>query len=73
MVAKVRYAELPEAWTEGFRTDTFTYRLKGASGDGPSREWTGTQSFHDVEVSGEGADKFVALEDVHVPVRAARC
>jgi LEA14-like dessication related protein len=66
LAASVRYAELPEAWTEGFRTDTFTYRLKGASGDGPAREWTGTQAFHDVEVAGEGADKFVALQDVHI-------
>ena len=66
LAATVRYTELPEAWTERFRMDAFTYRLRGATGDGPSREWTGTQDFHDVEVHGEGADKFVALQDVHV-------
>jgi LEA14-like dessication related protein len=64
MPVTVRYAELPEAWTEGFRTDTFTYRIRSAS---PSpREWTGTQSFRDVEVSGENSDKFLALQDVHL-------
>jgi LEA14-like dessication related protein len=62
----VRYAELPSAWTEGFRTDTFTYRLRGASAGQPAREWTGTQAFRDVEVAGEGSDRFLALEDVRL-------
>jgi LEA14-like dessication related protein len=64
----VRYAELPEAWTEGFNTETFTYRLRGASEAGGSkpREWTGTQSFREVEVSGEGHDKFLALQNVRL-------
>ena len=64
MPVTVRYAELPEAWTEGFRTDTFTYRIRSASGS--PREWTGTQSFRDVEVAGESSDKFLALQDVHL-------
>lgn len=64
MPVTVRYAELPEAWTEGFRTDTFTYRIRSASGS--PREWTGTQSFRDVEVAGESSDKFLALHDVRL-------
>ena len=64
MPVTVRYAELPEAWTEGFRTDTFTYRIRGASGS--PREWTGTQSFRDVEVAGESSDKFLALQNVRL-------
>jgi len=68
MPVTVRYAELPEAWTEGFRTDTFTYRIRSASaaGSSSSREWTGTQSFRDVEVSGEDSDRFLALQDVRL-------
>jgi LEA14-like dessication related protein len=64
----VRFAELPEAWTEGFNTETFAYRLRGASEAGGSkpREWTGTQSFREVEVSGEGSEKFLALQDVRL-------
>jgi LEA14-like dessication related protein len=62
----VRYTDLPEAWTEGFRTDTFTYRVKGGSGDGKPRQWTGTQAFEQVEVIGEGSDKFLALENVRL-------
>ncbi len=60
----VRYTELPEAWTDGFRTDTFTYRIRSASGS--PREWTGTQPFREVEVTGESSDKFLALRDVHL-------
>ena len=48
----VRFADLPEAWTEDFRTDTFTYRVRGAIAGQAPREWTGTQAFEDVEVSG---------------------
>ena len=66
----VRYKELPEAWTEGFNTHTFTYRVRGKSesggGNGTPREWTGTQAFQDVEVTGEGSDRFLALQDVHL-------
>ena len=60
----VRYTELPEAWTEGFRTDTFTYRIRSASGS--PREWTGTQPFREVEVAGESSDKFLALQNVRL-------
>ena len=62
----VRYTELPEAWTENFRTDTFTYRVKGESADGKPRQWTGTQAFQDVDAGGEGSDKFLALENVQL-------
>jgi LEA14-like dessication related protein len=62
--ATVRYADLPEAWTEGFNTETFTYRLRG-TGANP-REWTGTQAFGEVEVEGEEADRFVALQNVRL-------
>ena len=68
----VRYAELPEAWTEGFDTETFTYRLRGASEAGSAnpkptpREWRGTQSFREVEVSGEGSERFLALQKVRL-------
>jgi LEA14-like dessication related protein len=62
----VRYTQLPEAWTESFRTDTFTYRLRGESEDAKPRQWTGTQAFEDVEVAGEGSEKFLALENVQV-------
>ena len=62
----VRFADLPEAWTEGFRQDTFTYRVRGASAGQPSREWTGTQAFEDVEVSGEDSDRFLALQNVRL-------
>src|SRR5262245_12637366 len=47
----VRFKELPEAWTEGFNTQTFTYRVRGKSeSGGAARDWTGTQAFQDVEV-----------------------
>ena len=64
----VKYAELPAAWTEGFRTDTFTYRLRGSSGvpGATPREWTGTQSFHDVEFEGGDAEKFLSLQNVRL-------
>jgi len=62
----VRFADLPEAWTSGFRTDTFTYHLRGASAGQPSREWTGTQAFEDVEVSGGDSDRFLALKNVRL-------
>jgi LEA14-like dessication related protein len=62
----VRYSALPEAWTEGFSMETFTYRVRGTTESGQSREWTGTQSFHDVEVSGERSDQFLALQNVRV-------
>jgi LEA14-like dessication related protein len=60
----VRFADLPEAWTEGFRTDTFTYRVRGSSEGAPAREWTGVQAFEDVEVAGEKSDRFLALQNV---------
>ena len=64
----MKYAELPAAWTEGFRTDTFSYRLRGTSGAAGStpREWTGTQSFHDVEFEGGDAEKFLSLQNVRL-------
>jgi LEA14-like dessication related protein len=62
----VRYAELPEAWTEGFRTDSFTYRVRGSTEGGPARDWIGLQTFHDVEVDGERSDKFLALQTVRL-------
>jgi LEA14-like dessication related protein len=66
LAAPVRFADLPAAWTEGFRTDTFTYRVRGASGGQPPREWTGTQAFGDVEVSGEDSERFLALKNVRL-------
>ncbi len=62
----VKYADVPGAWTEGFRTDTFTYRLRGSTAGAAPREWTGTQSFHDVEVEGGDSDKFLSLQDVRL-------
>ncbi len=65
----VRYVDVPAAWTEGFRTDTFTYRLRGSTGDAAGaapREWSGTQSFHDVEVGGGDAERFLSLQDVRL-------
>ena len=64
----VKYADLPAAWTEGFRTDTFTYRLRGSTGPpgGAAREWTGTQSFHDVEFEGGDSEKFLSLQKVRL-------
>ena len=62
----VRYAELPEAWTENFRTDSFTYRVRGSVEGGPAREWSGQQTFHDVEAAGEKSDKFLALQTVQL-------
>ncbi len=64
----IRYAELPAAWTEGFRTDTFSYRLRGTSGAAGAtpREWAGTQSFHDVEFEGGDAEKFLSLRNVRL-------
>ena len=64
----VKYADVPAAWTEGFRTDTFTYRLRGSTGPAGAapREWTGTQSFQDVEVAGGDSEKFLSLQDVRL-------
>jgi len=64
----VKYAELPAAWTEGFRTDTFSYRLRGSTGapGATRREWTGTQSFHDVEFEGGDSEKFLSLQKVRL-------
>jgi LEA14-like dessication related protein len=64
----VKYADVPAAWTEGFRTDTFTYRLRGSTGGAGAapREWTGIQSFHDVEVEGGDAEKFLSLQNVRL-------
>lgn len=60
----VRYADVPVAWTEGFRTDTFSYRLRATGG--ASREWSGTQSFKDVEFAGGDSEKFLSLQDVRL-------
>jgi LEA14-like dessication related protein len=64
----VKYADVPAAWTEGFRTDTFTYRLRGSTGAAGAapREWAGTQSFQDVEVAGGDSEKFLSLQDVRL-------
>ncbi len=62
----VRYADVPAAWMDGFRTDTFTYRLRGAVAGGPPREWAGTQPLRDVEVAGGDADRFLSLEHVRL-------
>jgi LEA14-like dessication related protein len=62
----VRYAALPEAWTEGFRMESFTYRVRGSSEGGPAREWSGQQAFQDVEVAGESSDRFLALQNVRL-------
>ena len=60
----VRYADVPADWADGFRTDTFTYRIRGRGGAAP-REWTGTRRWKDVEVdAARDSDKFLALEDV---------
>jgi LEA14-like dessication related protein len=62
----VRYSDLPEAWTEGFSTETFKYRVRGTSESGKPREWTGTQSFQEVEASAERSDRFLALQNVRL-------
>ena len=65
MPVTVRYAELPEAWTEGFRTDTFTYRIRSASAVSPRVDR------HAVVPGRRGqpaksSDKFLALQDVRL-------
>jgi LEA14-like dessication related protein len=62
----VKYASVPAAWAEGFRTDSFTYRLRGSTGAAGAapREWAGTETFKEVEFSGGDSDKFLSLQDV---------
>jgi LEA14-like dessication related protein len=62
----VRFKDLPEAWTGTFRTDTFSYRVRGSVAGQAPREWTGTQAFEDVEASGEKSDRFIALQNVRL-------
>jgi LEA14-like dessication related protein len=64
----VQYADVPADWAERFRTETFTYRLRGAVAGGAPREWTGTRPWKDIEVESDkesGAD-FLKLEDVRL-------
>ncbi|MEP6994888.1 MAG: LEA type 2 family protein [Acidobacteriota bacterium] len=64
----VRYADVPADWADRFRTETFTYRLRGAVGTAPIREWTGTQSWKGVEVESDqqtGAE-FLQLQNVQM-------
>jgi LEA14-like dessication related protein len=64
----VRYADVPAAWTEGFRAEAFSYRLRGGVGGAAPREWTGTRAWKDVEVEGgrDALDQFLALRDVRL-------
>ncbi len=63
----VKYSDVPSGWTEGFRADTFTYRLRGGT-VGAAREWTGTRAWKDVEVEGgrDTLERFLALQDVRL-------
>lgn len=64
----VRYADVPADWADHFRTETFTYRLRGSVGGAAPREWTGTRPWKEIEVESDkqsGAD-FLKLEDVHL-------
>jgi LEA14-like dessication related protein len=60
----VKFADVPEDWADRFRSDGFTYRLR--SSGPPSREWTGTRAWKDVELEGsrEAMSDFAALDDV---------
>ena len=64
----VKYADVPADWADRFRTDTFTYRLRGNVGGAAPREWTGTRPWKEVEVESdkETGDKFLRLEDVRL-------
>jgi len=58
----VRYADVPADWADRFRPESFTYRLRSASG----REWSGSARWQDVELEGsrEAAEEYVKLDDV---------
>ncbi len=64
----VRYADVPADWSERFRMETFSYRLRGSVGGGAPREWTGTQAWRDVEVEADKKTEadFVKLHDVRL-------
>jgi len=60
----VRFADVPADWTDRFRPDGFSYRLRETGGT--SREWTGSRTWKDVVLEG-GRDmysEFGALDGV---------
>src|SRR5205085_267747 len=61
----VRYADVPADWADRFRTETFTYRLRGGV-RGAVREWTGFHAWKDVEIEGnrETLNGFLELSRV---------
>jgi len=64
----VRYADVPADWADRFRTETFSYRLRGNVGGAAPREWTGTRPWKEVEVESDkqtGAE-FLKLQDVRL-------
>jgi LEA14-like dessication related protein len=64
----VRYSDVPADWADRFRTETFTYKLRGGVAGASSREWTGTLPWKDIEVESDresGAD-FLQLENVRL-------
>lgn len=64
----IRYADVPADWADRFRTETFTYRMRGSVAGAAPREWTGTLPWKDIEVESDresGAD-FLQLENVRL-------
>ncbi len=64
----VRYADVPADWADRFRTETFSYRLRGTVGGAATREWTGTRPWKEIAVESDkqtGAE-FLKLQDVRL-------
>ena len=66
-VSHRRYADVPAAWADNFKPQTFTYKMTGGTGGTP-REWNGSGAWKDVEIEGDRdvLSHFLALEDVRL-------
>ncbi len=63
LVATIRYADVPKEWLDGFRPDTFDYRIHADVAGAGAVSWVGSMRWSDVSILGEGdaMTRFVKL------------
>ncbi len=54
LVATVRYTDVPKEWLNGFRPDTFDYRIHADVAGAGAVFWAGSMHWSDVSIRGEG-------------------
>lgn len=63
LVATIRYGDVPKAWLNGFRPDTFDYRVHADVAGAGAVSWARSMRWSDVAISGErdALSRFVQL------------